>query len=385
MIVKKNDNELEIKENNEKDENKGLKKEEERINDQERIKPASEIKEYRQNNDKNSKDKKGKKNINASDIKPNTSRLSKQLDIQNSIRQKQKELNQNNYKSNNVQKIKDLKISLLTNNKIRELMKSKLTDIKIDPISKATIYYYTSASNQNTDIKKEISNINSSYDYDNKDNKYKFTEDDKQSISNSNQATQINNYNYLETRNIKNIKKETLTLHSGGNEIYNQYGNIAYIESKAEDFKPYVSKYPELVFKKRGLGLKQYNLKSKKSSSKNFKKEKDKKDNKNIVFVNMNKNVALNENKNKKNDLNNNKLNIYEDSKKFSSYFGDSNNNVYFEIKQFNEKDKKADNINQKGKDSNRKVINKRGIQQKLGNYNSYGVQSEALYIPKDN
>ena len=80
MVAKKNDHELEIKENNEKDENKGLKKEEEKINEQERIKPASEIKEYRQNNDKNSKDKKGKKNINASDIKPNTSRLSKQLD-----------------------------------------------------------------------------------------------------------------------------------------------------------------------------------------------------------------------------------------------------------------------------------------------------------------
>ena len=382
IIIKKKDNELKIKENNEKDENKELIKQEKTI--KEEIIQTYEIKDN-QNNVNTINGKKENKSIIASDIKPNTSRLSKQMDIKKHIRQKQRELDQNKYKSNNVQKIKDLKISLLTNNKIRELMKSKLTDIKIDPNSKATIYYYTSASNQNTDIKKEIFNINNSYDYDNKDNKYKYTEDDKQSISNSNQATQINNYNYLETRNIKNIKKDNLTLHSNGNEIYNQYDNIAYVESKAEDFKPYVSKYPELVFKKRGLGLKQYNLKSKKSSSKNFKKEKDKKDNKNIVFVNMNKNDALNENKNKKNDLNNNKLNIYEDSKKFSSYFGDSNNNVYFEIKQFNEKDKKGDNINQKGKDSNRKVINKRGIQQKLGNFNCYGVQSEALYIPKDN
>ena len=63
---------------------------------------------------------------------------------------------------------------------------------------------------------------------------------------------------------------------------------------------------------------------------------------------------------------------------KYSSYYGDSSNNVYYEIKHLNDSNKKVGNINSK-------IANKRGLRSNLGNYNSYGVQSEALYIPKDN
>ena len=76
------------------------------------------------------------------------------------------------------------------------------------------------------------------------------------------------------------------------------------------------------------------------------------------------------------------KLKKNEDNKKFSSYFGDSNNNVYYEIKQFNESNKKINNI--KKKEGSEKILNKRSVRSNLGNYNSFGVQSEALYIPKE-
>ena len=154
------------------------------------------------------------------------------------------------------------------------------------------------------------------------------TEDDKQSRINSNQI-QINNYNYLETKNIKNIKKDTLTLHS---ERYNnQFDNITYIESETDEFKPYVSK---LVFKKRGLV----------HNNSTIKKNDNSKNNNSVIYINNNNYVTSNENNNIKNDLEYNKINKIEDVKKFCSYFGDSNN-VYFEIKQFNEKEKKTDNI----------------------------------------
>ena len=79
-------------------------------------------------------------------------------------------------------------------------------------------------------------------------------------------------------------------------------------------------------------------------------------------------------------------MNKVEDNKLFS-YYQESNNNVYFEIKQFNEKDKDKKsgntNINQKGVETYN--VPKRGTRSKLDIFNSFGVQREALYIPKDN
>lgn len=91
----------------------------------------------------------------------------------------------------------------------------------------------------------------------------------------------------------------------------------------------------------------------------------------------MNKNIISNENKGEKS-------NLIDSNQKFSSYFGDSNNNVYFEIKQFGEKDKKLENNNQKRKEASTMVMSKRGRSTNFGNFNSFGVQSEALYIPNE-
>ena len=226
------------------------------------------------------------------------------------------------------------------------------------------LFYYTSSLNE--EGKKDSLNINDSYDY---ENKYKFTEDDKKN-SQITTTTQLNNYNFHETKNIKNNKKDAVTNKNSN------YDNLAYIESNHEEFKPYVS---EKVFKKRGLAFKHYKNKPKDDNSN--KKESDKKEskNKNIININNNKNNNL-VNYTKKYNIGDDILKRINDNNKYSSYYGDSSNNVYYEIKHLNDSDKKAGNIN------NSNITKKKGARTNLGNYNSFGVQSEALYIPnKDN
>ena len=370
--LKKIKNEKNLQRKNEKIENdknlKNGKKEEEKIgnkkeddiNKERDIKEIIDIKKEEKNTLKNLKEKVKeiqKYKINNVELKSNF--------IPDKLRTaKTKEIN--NYKSNdsspNSQTKKVLKISLPNNKNLI----SNISDDKKEKNLKEIIYYYTSSSDMNENIRKQITNINDSYEY---DNKYKYTEDNKQSINNSIAVNQLNNYNYLETKDIKNIKKNiSITLHSGGNH-FAHYNNIAYIESNSEDFKPYVSKYPEKIFKKRGMAFKHYKLRiSSKKESKN----------KTIIFI---KNKNSKDEKNKK-IKESDKLKKNEDNKIFSSYFGDSNNNVYYEIKQFNESNKKINNI--KKKEGSEKILNKRSVRSNLGNYNSFGVQSEALYIPKE-
>ena len=78
----------------------------------------------------------------------------------------------------------------------------------------------------------------------------------------------------------------------------------------------------------------------------------------------------------KSNDITNNN----NSNNKYSSYFGDSSNNVYYEIKHFTNSNKKA--LKEKEFPSN--IINKKGAKIKYENFNTFGVHSEALYIPKD-
>ena len=61
--------------------------------------------------------------------------------------------------------------------------------------------------------------------------------------------------------------------------------------------------------------------------------------------------------------------------KKLSSYFTDSNNNVYLETKQGNKREKKED-LNQN--------IKKNTIYIRNTNLTNYEMQSEMFYIPKD-
>ena len=217
------------------------------------------------------------------------------------------------------------------------------------------LFSYTSSFNE--EEKKDLLNIKDSYE---SENNYKFTENDKQNVKNTT-TTQLNNYNFHETKNIKNIKKDSV------NNVNSTYDNLAFIESNHEEFKPYVS---EKVFKKRGLTFKHYKKKTDENSNKKESKIK------NIININNNTNNNY-DNYVKKYNIGDDILKRINDNK-YLSYYGDSSNNVYYEIKHLNDSNKKVGNINSK-------FANKRGLRSNLGNYNSFGVQSENLYIPKDN
>ena len=94
-------------------------------------------------------------------------------------------------------------------------------------------------------------------------NKYQYNDDDEKSISHLTHTAKkektINNYTYLELKDIKNIKRDTfITLHSIGGvrddsrfEDFDQSSTI--INLKEKEFKPFVSTHPGKKFKKRGL------------------------------------------------------------------------------------------------------------------------------------
>ena len=165
-------------------------------------------------------------------------------------------------------------------------------------------------------------------------------------------------------------------MHSGGNQ-FDENENFVYTEPIDEVFKPYVSKYPERVFKKRGMAFKKH------KQQKN-KKEKDKIDNNRNNKV-SNTNITSTNNKNNqviKYKIDSDKFKRIEDPKKYCSYFGDSNNNVYYEIKSFNKNERKQ--IKKSIKEGITQVLDTRSSRLKMGNYNTFGVQSEALYIPNE-
>ena len=216
------------------------------------------------------------------------------------------------------------------------------------------LYYFTTTT-FNDDWNKDSLNINNFYIYENNN----ILAGDN-NINNMNIEAKLNQENSLEDKNITNIQKEpNINIYSDSHHKLNDYNNLAYIESTEEEFKPYVSKHPEKVFKKRGIG---YN-KSKIKDENNYKKE----------------------NKNKKSENNSDNLNEIDNTKNANAFYcEEANNNVFFEIKEFNEGDKYLNNMNIKEKDiSNKKEINKTGTNSKKGNYNIFGVQSEELYIPK--
>lgn len=198
------------------------------------------------------------------------------------------------------------------------------------------VYNNTSSSDMNKYFSNQITNLNNSYEY---DNKYQYLEDDKRQNTHSISKNLLNNYNYLETKDIKDNKNNknnaTVTFHFEG-KSFGEYNNTIFIESNPKDFKPYVSKYPEKVFKKRGLAFNNY---KQRIGSKN-------------KSINVVKNDNLKEFKIKKID----KYKKYKDSKMYS-YFGD--NNVFFEIKYINEP-------KNKGKEASAKSLIKRSNWQYL-------------------
>ena len=91
-----------------------------------------------------------------------------------------------------------------------------------------------------------------------------YNEEDDKSISHLTHTAKrektINNYTYLELKDIKNIKRDTfITLHSVGRIKDNESRfddlehSSAFIDFKDKEFKTYVSTHPEKKFKKRGF------------------------------------------------------------------------------------------------------------------------------------
>ena len=236
-------------------------------------------------------------------------------------------------------KLLKLQVKCKNNKNNQSLNENTIKSEQIVNNSKEYELNYTSSSNLNEDTKKETTNTNTSIET---DTKYLFSEEDKQ-----------NNTNSLK----ENIKKDDfIFLNSNGNSI--EYKNNIDSIQLEEEYKPYVSKYPKKVFKKRG---KAYNF-----------KENVKKENINIEINNSNKN-EISEN----NFVNETIKNIRNDIK-YSYYFGDSNNNAYFERVSVKNNNININEIDEKLIKNNLNLTNK-------GNYTIFGVQSEALYIPKNN
>lgn len=91
--------------------------------------------------------------------------------------------------------------------------------------------------------------------------KYQYTEGDEDlgdKLNNTVTKEQnLNNYTYLELKDIKNIKRDTfITLHSIGG-FKNRFDELKHssslVDLKDKIFKPYVSTHPEKTFKKRGI------------------------------------------------------------------------------------------------------------------------------------
>ena len=208
----------------------------------------------------------------------------------------------------------------------------------------------------NEEIKDDLSNKNDSFEIENKDNKHFQTKSntDIEYILNNNIENEIN----------QNKNKASSLFSNSDYQYVSELNKLDFMETNTEEFKPYVSKYPKKVFKKRGI------------DNKKNKKRKGKKKEKVNILDNIDEKSKIDEDKGNENEGN----------KKYSSYFGDSDNNVYFEIKQSNGIDKKLDKINIKKEElPENKDINKKDIETKSEDNNTFEVQSETLYIPKEN
>ena len=298
----------------------------------------NEIKELSKQNEKDSKIK---KKINHN--------LSKKLKIkhQNIIKK-----HKTNFSLGNQNK-KSLKIDV-SNQKNEDVIflpfeNQIKTDIKTQE-QNGMVFDYISYSNLYEDESKNL----------NDNNKYQNTYENKPTSTNTNTNNNNRNDNFV----IKNKKRNIpITLKLSNDNSLNDELNDIKID---EEYKPYVSKYPEKIFKKRG---KAYKLKE---------KDKDKYRPMNNSITNaLNKKIL---------SLNTNKIDNNNNQFKYSSYFGDSNNNVYFEIKQLTVKNKNNSNISIKNNiDAEKKLINSTKNSSKKGSFSFFGVQSEALYIPNEN
>ena len=161
--------------------------------------------------------------------------------------------------------------------------------------------------------------------------KYQYNEEDDKSISHLTHTAKrektINNYTYLELKDIKNIKRDTfITLHSiGGVKDDSRFEDFepssTVINLKEKEFKPFVSTHPGKKFKKRGLH--KFRLKSERRI-------------RGIKIVGNSDTIEY---------YQNDKLNF--SAIKKSKFFGNSSKNIFFGSKREKEKDKVIEENNE--------------------------------------
>ena len=93
--------------------------------------------------------------------------------------------------------------------------------------------------------------------------KYQYNDDDEESLNKDKTKTakKLNNYTYLELKDIKNIKRDTfITLHSIGGaytdsrfDDMERSSSLTHMDFKFKEFKPYTVLHPNKKFKRRGL------------------------------------------------------------------------------------------------------------------------------------
>ena len=93
--------------------------------------------------------------------------------------------------------------------------------------------------------------------------KYQYNDDDEESLNKDKTKTakKLNNYTYLELKDIKNIKRDTfITLHSIGGaytdsrfDDMERSNSLTHMDFKFKEFKPYTALHPNKKFKRRGL------------------------------------------------------------------------------------------------------------------------------------
>ena len=161
--------------------------------------------------------------------------------------------------------------------------------------------------------------------------KYQYNEEDDKSISHLTHTAKrektINNYTYLELKDIKNIKRDTfITLHSiGGVKDDSRFEDFepssTVINLKEKEFKPFVSTHPGKKFKKRGLH--KFRVKSERRI-------------RGIKIVGNSDTIEY---------YQNDKLNF--SAIKKSKFFGNSSKNIFFGSKREKEKDKVIEENNE--------------------------------------
>ena len=144
-----------------------------------------------------------------------------------------------------------------TNDDFESRLKKKLKQVNLKDLNQHCLINSFSVKNN---LRKYILNRKKFFNTNLK--KYQYNDDDEESINKDQTKTakKINNYTYLELKDIKNSKRDTfITLHSiGGGYNDSRFddmepSSLTHMDFTFKEFKPYTALHPNKKYKKRGL------------------------------------------------------------------------------------------------------------------------------------